>query len=254
MKMHWSQKFLVVYSGVLTFAFALVVFVGIARPFALREVAAAPANKVTFDVIDVHRINVVEPDGTLRLVISDKAKFPGSFLRGKEIARPDRHDTGLLFMNDEGTEMGGLTFDGAKQKDGQVENNGHLSFDQYEQDQMFSIDAGQGGSRKQTMMIFSDRGDYSLYDSIDDLLRMKTLPSAERQAAMEKFVATHPGDHPRILFGRAPDKSVVLRMKDPEGRDRLVMKVSPDGVPALQFLDNSGKVIEQFPKSGTGGN
>jgi hypothetical protein len=180
---------------------------------------------------------------------SSNPKFPGSFLRGKEIARPDRHDTGLLFLNGEGTEMGGLTFDGAKQNDGEIENNGHLSFDQYNQDQLFSIDAGQEGNRKQTMMIFSDRGDYDLYDSIEDLLRMKTLPSAERQAAMQKFVAAHPGDHPRIAFGRAPDKSAVLRMKDPEGRDRLVIKVAADGAPLLQFLDAEGKVLDQFPKN-----
>ena len=253
MKSHWTHRFLVIYSGVLTATFAVTVLRGPLRPITVREAFAAAPKKVAFDEIDVHRINVIEPDGTLRLVISDKTKFPGSFFKGREIRRPDRQDTGLLFMNDEGTEMGGLTFDGAKTKDGEIEHNGHLSFDQYDQDQLFSIDAGQEGARKQTMMVFSDRGDYSIYDSIDDLLRMKTLPPAERQATMQKFVAAHPGDHARIVFGRAPDKSAVLRMKDPEGRDRLVIKVGPDGAPVLQFLDESGRVIEQLPKSAAGG-
>lgn len=63
----------------------------------------AGSRKAAFDEIDVHRINIVEPDGTLRQVISDKAKFPGSFVNGKEIARPDRHDNGQLFLNGEGT-------------------------------------------------------------------------------------------------------------------------------------------------------
>jgi hypothetical protein len=32
-------------------------------------------------------------------------------------------------MNDEGTESGGLIWGGLKQKDGKIENFGHLSFD-----------------------------------------------------------------------------------------------------------------------------
>jgi hypothetical protein len=127
----WKQRFLVIYSGVLTAVFAGAVIA-----------ACATATKTArFAEIDVQRINVIEPDGTTRLVISNRAKFPGSFFRGKEIARPDRQTTGLLFVNDEGTEMGGLTFDGAKGKDGQISSNGHLSFDQYDQDQIFAIGA-----------------------------------------------------------------------------------------------------------------
>lgn len=94
----------------LTAALAITVFGGFAE-----------SRKAAFDEIEVHRINIVEPDGTLRLVISDKAKFPGSFVNGKEIARPDRHDSGLLFLNGEGTEMGGLTFDGWKDKNGETQ-------------------------------------------------------------------------------------------------------------------------------------
>ena len=37
-----------------------------------------------FDEIDVRRINVREPDGTLRLVISNRARLPGVIVRGKE--------------------------------------------------------------------------------------------------------------------------------------------------------------------------
>jgi hypothetical protein len=31
---------------------------------------------VRFEELDVQRLNLVEPDGTLRMVISDKARFP----------------------------------------------------------------------------------------------------------------------------------------------------------------------------------
>jgi hypothetical protein len=64
--------------------------------------------------------------------------------------------------------MGGLIFDGAKSKDGQISGNGHLSFDQYDQDQVFAIDAGQDGTAKQTMLVISDRGDYPLHESLEE--------------------------------------------------------------------------------------
>lgn len=95
MKCASRERFLEMYAGVPTAAFAMTVFGGFAE-----------SHKTAFDEVDVRRINVVEPDGTLRLVISDKAKFLGSFVNGMEIAPPDRHDTGLLFLNEEGTEMG----------------------------------------------------------------------------------------------------------------------------------------------------
>lgn len=62
---------------------------------------------MTFDEINVHRINVLEPNGTLRMVISDHAKLPGIIVRGKEqpFSRPQ---AGMIFYNDEGSENGGL--------------------------------------------------------------------------------------------------------------------------------------------------
>ena len=242
-KSDWTQRFLMIYSGVLTVVFAASVISG----------CVSATTKTSFGEINVQRINVVEPDGTPRLVISNKARFPGSFFNGKETRRPDRPTTGLLFMNDEGTEMGGLIFDGAKGKDGQIASSGHLSFDQYDQDQLFAIDADQEGATKTTMLVISDRGDYSFHDALDEILRMNSLPQEQRQAARKRFFETHPGDHPRLVLGRAADKSAILRMKDAEGRDRIVMKVVADGAPVLQFLDESGKVVEQLPRNPDGG-
>jgi hypothetical protein len=239
MEADWKQRFLVIYSGVLTAVFTGSVIFG----------CAAATKRARFDQIDVQRINVIEPDGTVRLVISDKTRFPGSYFEGKELRRTDRQDTGLLFMNEEGTEMGGLTFDGAKGKDGHITSSGHLSFDQYDQDQVLAFDADQEGTEKQTMLTISDRGEYPLHESLDDYARIKTLPEGQRQAAIKAFRETHPGDHPRILLGRESDKSALLRMKDTEGRDRIVMKVAADGSPLLQFLDESGRVVEQLPRN-----
>src|SRR5882762_8854560 len=68
-----GQKVLMLYSSVLTVGVGVMLF------------AAAEKSKATsFDEITVHRINVVEPDGTLRMVISNHAELPGIIVRGKE--------------------------------------------------------------------------------------------------------------------------------------------------------------------------
>src|SRR5580658_4752984 len=114
-----GQRFLVIYSGVLTALFAVIVWVG----------AASPAKVVNFDEITVHRLNVVEPDGKLRMVISNHARLPGIIVRGKEQPFP-RPQAGILFYNDEGSENGGLVFGGGKNAKGEVEDSGgSLSFD-----------------------------------------------------------------------------------------------------------------------------
>jgi hypothetical protein len=66
----------------------------------------------------------------------------------------------------------------------------------------------------------------------------------------KKFFATHSGDAPRAYLGRVGDGSVGLRLKDKQGRDRILLRVNPDGAPVLQLLDAGGKVTAQLPPTG----
>ncbi|HZS25734.1 MAG TPA: hypothetical protein VFB76_00780 [Candidatus Angelobacter sp.] len=49
------------------------------------------------------------------------------------------------------------------------------------------------------------------------------------------------------MLGRVPDGSAVLRLKDKEEHDRIVLRVAPDGTPKLQMLDANGKVLSELP-------
>src|SRR5919201_6407696 len=114
-------KLLVVYSSVLTGLLAATMF---GEP--------ASAKTQSLDEINVHRINVREPDGTLRMVISNRERLPGVIVRGKENPSKDRPQAGMLFYNDEGTENGGLIFGGHRDANGEVVDSGvSLSFDRY---------------------------------------------------------------------------------------------------------------------------
>lgn len=79
------------------------------------------------------QIKIVEPDGTIRLLLSNRNLFPGTSMtvNGKIISE-ERPQAGMLFYNDEGAENGGLIFGGHKNnKNKVVDAGGSLSFDRY---------------------------------------------------------------------------------------------------------------------------
>src|SRR5947199_2760718 len=119
-----STRIMTVYSAVLTTILAVVLLTG---------AKSAPG------VLTVQRINVVEPDGTLRLVISNHARLPGIITRGKE-QKFDRPQAGMIFYNDEGSENGGLIFGGRRDAKGEIKDSGgSLSFDKYGANQIVQL-------------------------------------------------------------------------------------------------------------------
>jgi len=227
------HRFVYIYSGLLTVVLAVMLLCGF----------GTTKHKTEFDEIDVHRINVVEPDGTPRMIISNEDKRPGSFFQGQEHARPDRKGAGMYFYNNEGTEAGGLIYGSFLDKNGKIEEaNVHLSFDQYNQDQIFSVDAGEERDGKFSMLRMNDVDDKPLIERVNASERISKLPAEERQSAWAKFNKTHPLMQTRVLLGRVNDKSAVLQLKDTEGHNRIVLKVSADGTPSIQLLDATGRV------------
>lgn len=190
-----------------------------------------------FGTIDVQRINVVEPDGTLRMVISDRAHFPGAIVQGKEYPF-DRHTAGLLFFNDEGSENGGLIFGGQMNKDGTVSSYGHLSFDRYDQDQELNLEYLQDGSGQSTKLAFLDQPDWPITDAL-------RLPRGQ----WAHFAATHGRSAPRLTMSRAEDGSVSLGLNDKQGHTRIMIKVAANGTPVIELLDPSGKIVSQLSSS-----
>jgi len=81
MKRAKRQRFLVVYSGILTAVFVATIFLGAKQ---------AASRKEAFNEIDVQRINIVEPDGTVRMIISDTARAPGTIFKGQGVSTSGR--------------------------------------------------------------------------------------------------------------------------------------------------------------------
>ena len=146
----------------------------------------------------------------------------------------------MLFMNDEGTEQGGFIWGAGQLPDGSIQNHVHLSFDQYEENQV----------DKFSHIIMVHQGNYPIEEKRKANEAIEKFPPNQKDAAWDKFFATHRSDIKRIELGRSPDGSVGLELRDPDGRVRIVMSVRPNGEPILQFLGTDGTVVREFGRTG----
>ncbi len=222
-----AQRALTLYAGALTAAVAVF----------LLSAAAAP-NHQTIDVLDVQRINIREPDGTLRMTISDAARSPGIIVKNREYPHPDRKSAGMIFFNDEGTENGGLIFSGHDAA-GRRSSVGSLTFDRYEQDQVVQVMGSQDGPDKSAGLLVNDQPDATMdYAALD---RTGAMPADQRRTAL--IQAHFGGTRNRLFVGRAEDGASQVALKDAAGHDRLILAVAPDGTASIRFLDQSGKTV-----------
>jgi hypothetical protein len=202
---------------------------------------AAAERKVTqFAEIDVQRINVREPDGTLRMTISNSATAPGLIFKGTEHPFPNRQAAGILFFNDEGTENGGLLFGGAKRGQN-VSGGGHLSFDQYEQDQVISLDQTEEHGRRRAGLTFFERPATAIPLELID-----NLNTPEGSAEFEAMRQSGGFGFPRLFIGKNEERESTVILRDAKGLARLRLTVTPAGAASIEFMDESGRVVRRI--------
>ena len=208
--------------------------------------------KQKFGEIDVERINIVEPDGKLRLVIANRPRSIGPIYKGKPFGYPGGSRPGIIFFNDEGTENGGLTLRGARGPDGKYQASTHMSFDQFDQDQIVVLNYSDDNGNRQAGLTFSDRTDRPIIEFANELDSIQKLPDGPaKTAAMQQLRQPIRNGvvqaAPRVFIGRDRTKASALRLYDPMGRPRLVLRVDSLGVPQLEFLNDSGRVVSRLP-------
>jgi hypothetical protein len=219
---------------------------------------AGPEHHVTdFDEINVHRINIIEPDGKPRVIISDRARMAGIYLGGKEYRHPNRDDGGFLFFNDDGDEVGGMTFSN-RRKGSDYGAGSSLLFDQYKQDQTLGLMYGEENGKREAGLRVWDRPDQPLAPVIelsDKLARATSDEERARLRAQIQDIAKSYGPYGapvRFFAGKAVQDSIV-RLSDRQGRPRLVLKVDGAGSASIEFLDEAGKVVRRIPDASPAG-
>jgi hypothetical protein len=213
---------------------------------------APQGQKARFAELDVERINIVEPDGKLRMVLSNRPRSIGPIYKGKPFGYEGGGRPGIIFFNDEGTENGGLTFTGSRGADGKYRASSGFSFDQFNQDQILYFQYADENGRRRTGFTIADRADVDIYDMVQERDSiMKLAAGAARDAALKKWAEPRNGVPlmaQRIYVGRDVARNAVVNLSDPSGRSRLRLMVDSLGTPSLEFLDEKGTVISRLPE------
>jgi hypothetical protein len=206
----------------------------------------APAQR-NLGEITVERINVVDRDGTLRLILSNKDRMHPGVMDGKVIDRP-RPVAGLLFFNDEGDEVGGLTFTG-HEKDGIRTANAGFMFDQLKQDQTIGFSYNESNGQRTAGFQVWDPADARLTELIEKLNAANRIRDpAAREAAVRAARAAAPPRPRRVYVGKTNDRAATVSLADAKGQPRLKLTVEAGGDARIEFLDEEGKVVQRLPE------
>lgn len=204
--------------------------------------------------IDVERINIRNPDGGLALAIAGRGGLPGPTFAGREY--PQRlsggrvQASGMIFFNERGDEVGGLTFQGQLDDDGAgYSANGALTFDQFRQDQVVAIHYGDNGESRRAGVPVWDR---STDISIARILERVDARDRADEAGRDSINALIAGlrdqglSASRVFLGSA-DRTAMLLLRDDRSRPRIRMSVDTLGEARLEFLDENGAVVHFLP-------
>jgi hypothetical protein len=203
-----------------------------------------PAKTQSLGEITAERVNIVDADGTLRLVISNRDRMHPGVIGGKVVQR-QRPYAGLLFFNDQGDEAGGLTLRGREQ-DGKRLANAGIMFDQLGQDQTIGFDySEEDGTRTAAFKVW-DRPAVPLSELVDQLNAANAIPDrTEREAAVARVRSNAPKAAQRLFVGKTRDRAARVVLSDAQGRNRLALSVDAEGRSSIEFLDENGKVVQR---------
>jgi hypothetical protein len=172
-----------------------------------------------FEEITVQRINIVEPDGQLKMVISNQARQHPGMIDGKVFQKRERAP-GILFFNEEQDEVGALGYHGSDKN-----GDNRYGLQLWERDKELT--------QPERIHIF-DSLDKAGFNYPQKLEYLKAIHGGQPVSA------------PRMFVGRYYDSKTGLFIQDKYGTDRLRFYVDSDNSPKIELLDEKGRIIKDI--------
>lgn len=198
-------------------------------------------NNRKFETIDVERINVVEKNGDLKLVISNSEQQHSGAINGKPIPKRQR-PAGMIFFNSMGDECGGLIYDAMDKEAGLV-----LSVDKYGDDQVMQLQYSENTElkkRKYGLQLW----DFPKEDTFDvrmsrfnEISKLKT--KKEKQQAYLKMQKDSLLSNERMFVGKKINNELGVFINDNTGKPRIKIYIDKNNKPKMEFFDEEGKLI-----------
>lgn len=185
---------------------------------AVLALTAFKSTTVQDPVLTVERINIVDADGTERLVIANEARVPPPRLGGVEYKRAVS-SAGIIFYDSDGNELGGAAVGGNEA--------GAVSAIVLDYPNMDAV-----------AMFRRMAHDGSLMSAG---LQINHAPAADAPLA-EAIKA------PRRIAIQNENNDAEILLADASGRDRIRLRVDKEGEARIEVLDAEGKVTFSAPE------
>lgn len=211
-----------------------------------------------FTEIDVERINIIEKDGTVKMILTNLERFPNgtTTVNNRPTTEDRKKRSGMLFFNEDGMECGGFIYDGTKNDSGHSSGLS-LTYDQYDGDQVMQLltqDYQEGDKRMvSSSLAFNDRpAKESQIKTAAIMKELEALRKTNPKEMQRKFKEYEQqelvGGVPRVLLGKTRSQNNGLFLFDDQGKPRAMFYVDKDNNAKLDFLDDKGAVISSFPQ------
>jgi hypothetical protein len=224
---------------------------------AIGAYAAMQVNSGDSDHLVVERLDIVEPDGSLAIALSNSRRVPSATIDGQVLLSDqdeERQIPMIVLFDGHGNEVGGLKFGIEPGGSGRTAVRS-LTLDGDRQDEAIALFLRQDENGATSGLVINDRPtDLSL---IDAMAQLGLKPGASR-ADFYRVFAEMPdevrADKARELFGvqrivleSNARNDAILVFNDGVGRPRLRMVVPEAGEPAIELLDEDQQVVASLP-------
>ncbi len=212
-----------------------------------------------FSEIDVERINIIEKDGTVKMIITNVDKFPNGTIKinGRNTNETRKKRSGMLFFNEEGIECGGFIYDGEKKPNGHSSGLS-LTYDQYNGDQVMQLltqDYQEGDKRHvSSSLVFNDRPAKETQERNAEITKeLEALRKEDPKLMQQKYKEYEEqgliGGAPRVMLGKTRSQNNGLFLFDDKGMPKAMFYVDKNNTAKLDFYDDKGEVIASFPNT-----
>jgi hypothetical protein len=164
---------------------------------------------------------------------------------GKVIQRA-RPVAGLLLFNDHGDEAGGMTVTGREQNGSRSASAG-IMFHQLGQDQTIGVRLlGKQRTPRGSVQGLGSPGHAAQRRRRQAECRERHPEPRRARGCDRPDPASAPKAAQRVFVGKTGDRVASVVLADDLGRNRLALKVDPDGTASIEFFDADGKVVQKI--------
>ena len=231
-KIQKELNFLKLYSAILTIGLIVITF------FMVNQ-----SGKERFKEITVERINIVESNDDLKLVISNSKRQHQGVINGKLLPKRERQ-AGFIFFNSVGDECGGLLYDGNEKEAGLV-----LSVDKFRDDQVMQLRYVENTEKnaREYGLKFWDYPKEDGYDERDNAFNelQKLQDGKEKNMAYSKMKEAGLLPENRMFVGKMMNKDLGLFISDDKGNPRIRIYIDKDNNSKIELLDKEGKIANK---------